>query len=212
MTRRPSTWIWGLWAGSFLLSVLCLGTFAWGILRDSNFRDVRAKVDLSTPGRLEQEFSVARLDERVLYLTSINHSPPFDVPFGGSASFQIIAPQGDTALAGVIDSKLGHLRPDNMDWSTLGSFQPDTRGRFRLIFEVAGPDSIFQGVNSGLVLRPNQPSVGMEGLITYAMVVPGGILLVVACCLSLLLHLRGGPRWPLFVTLASMVILLAAIP
>lgn len=199
---------WIAWGGCFALGLYLLGVFVAGLARDMDVRAVTIALDLARAGRTEQRFHVLRRDARVLYLSSVNHTPPFGEPFQGRLRVRVVDPSGDPALEATLDRSAGHRRPDNMEWSTLGRLTPDARGRWALVAEVVEPDPAFQGVRSEVRLRPDRPSVGMEGLITYAALFPGMFLLLGSMLVAGGLRRRGGPTWPLLLSVAPIVLLI----
>ena len=72
---------------------------------------------------------------------------------------------------------------------------------------VLEPDPAFETTQTHVKLYRMQDDPGMGGLMNYAVMIPGGILLLGALLLSIPLA-RGGSRGPLLLTLSAGVLVL----
>lgn len=192
------------WILANLAGLAFLSVFGYGLYRDGESRDVKIPVSLGADGQHSESFRIWRSADRDLWLTSINHAPPFGIPFGGSVRVRLATGDGTVFHDSTYTTpEFVHERPDNMEWSDLGAVDPH-RGRWTLDVEVQG-DPRFEGVFSHVHLRVDRPSVGMGGIVTYVMLFPAKLLLFAGLVLSVFIDRRGGPRWPFMMSLIVVI-------
>lgn len=191
------------WLAALFLGLCALLIFLQGLQRDQHFGGPEIVLDLSRPSEWQrQSFRVWGDSQYTLYLTTVNHEPPFNVPFEGMIEVQVLDPQGRPLIENVMDGRLHHLRPDNMHWSNLAEMRLNTSPlrRWQLMARVIEGDPRFAGTHSTVLLRKAQAEPGMGGLVNYTMLFPALGLLLLAELLALALGWTGESWGPLLFT------------
>lgn len=198
-----------IWLAMLALGVLCIGLFIQGLVRDTRLGDPDLSVDLSQPSRTHHDFRLWRGGEYDLAVSSVNHVPPFKVPFTGSMNVVLTDADGRELINRILDSSSAHMRPDNMSWSLLDSLMLSRRivGQMRLSAVVGTGDQQFRGVTTTVHLRRRQYDPGMGGLVNYVVLLPGIIFMVLSGAAGLSVLQHGGSRAPLLITIALSVLL-----
>lgn len=213
MTKRGHLALWLGWVVSFGLAVACLAVLMQGFARDQRWGEPAIEVDFSRgSGWQSERFRIWGEHDFRLLISSVNHDPEyvgrylfadFEVRITGKdgrslfsrlyrgEAFDYQVPDGYT------DLQLETIRIKGRPW------QPG-----ELQVRVREPDPAFATTRSEIKLWKDRPQVGMGGLMNYAMMVPGAVLLFVALVLAALLAARGS-KWPLLVTIAALLALAA---
>lgn len=209
--KRP-TFLLVAWTFSFVLALVCIGIFAQGVIRDHRVGQPVIEVDFSEPsGWKEERFRVWGEDSYKLFISSVNHDPEF-VGRHLVADFQvrIDGAQGNTVFAREYYGEyLMHKVPNGYGDTALAEINisgwPWQQGV--LAVRVTEPDPAFRTTRSELKLWKVQRDVGMGGLINYAMLLPGILLLLLAFAFAVPLA-RRGHKWPLIVTASVLILFL----
>lgn len=193
------------WLGALTFSLACFGLFARAVYLDHHVGEPRITVDFSRAGDWETAgFRVWKEEPHILWLTTVNHDPPFDVPLRGRLGVRIRDPHGALVLDRTFEgTEIDHRRPDNMTWTRLAELDLEgTAWRsWRLEARVTETDPGFASSGfSTVLIRPDRPSRGMGGLIFYALPIPGFLFLLAAFGLAAWTWKADGVRWPLPVT------------
>jgi hypothetical protein len=100
----------------------------------------------------------------------------------------------------------GHSVPRNYGDVTLDTVEVDDWPfrRWALLVRVLDGDPGFENVRSEIKLRKVGPELGMGSLMNYAMIVPAGILLILATLIAVPLA-RANSRTPLILSLPSLL-------
>ncbi|MEX2110140.1 MAG: hypothetical protein WD802_06035 [Gemmatimonadaceae bacterium] len=203
-TLLHTVWLLALLAGLF-----CAGFFFQGVIRDQRIGDPDLSLDLSKPSSSAREFRPWRGGWYDLAVSSVNHTPPFGVPFQGKLEIALFDGSGREMLKRLLDSSMTHPRPSNMSWTQLDSVKLE-----RTIFDpmtlsarVVAADARFAGVMTRVHLRKRQYDPGMGGMVNYIMLAPGILSLVVALGIGANMAGRGWGPGPLRLTIAVTVIL-----
>jgi hypothetical protein len=166
----------GLWLVLMALSLTASIIFVQGIRRDLHVGDPEIAVDLSQPSNwVRKSFRVSRDGSYTMFLSSVNHTPPFDVPFAGTLAVRILDPTGVAVFERRYERcSIDHMRPDNMHWTTLQQLTLAEAGRKTWMLEVrvVRPAPAFAGVTSRVGLRKARYDPGMGGLVNYVMPIP----------------------------------------
>ncbi len=198
--------LWGAWAVSFGLALLCSLIFVQGLLRDTRAGEPVIPLDLSKQSDWQSmPFRVWRDGTYMLFVSSVNHDPRFiGAPFAGDLEVAILDPDGRTFFARrFAGSEMNHTVPSNYGDSRLAMLELSDWPihRWTLKARVLSADPRFETTRSQLKFWRQRYDPGMGGLINYAMIFPAGIFLLIAFFSALSLA-SSGRRWPLFVTLA----------
>ena len=202
--------LWGTWIASFTLALSCMVVFIQGVLRDNRAGEPVIQIDLSAvTDWVSVPFRVWGKDTYTLFISSVNHDPKFvGVPLAADFEVAIIAPDGKVFLRQVYSAgSVNHTLPSNYGDSRLGTLELNGRPfrQWTLKARVLKPDPRFKTAYTEVKFWKNRYDPGMGGLINYVMIIPAGILLVLAFFTSLSLAAKG-PRAPVFITLTGGVI------
>lgn len=212
MKSKKHVALWIGWILAFGLALVCITVLLLGVARDARWGEPAIAVDFSkASGWQSERFRVWGEETFTLLVSSVNHDPEFVGRFL-TADFQVrilgaddqpvldrlyrgealdyLVPQGYT------DLQLATLEIKGRPW------RPGT-----LQVRVREPDPAFKTTRSELKLWKERPNVGMGGLINYAMMVPGAVMLILALVLASVLASRGR-KWPLFATIALLLALI----
>lgn len=197
-------WMFTLFAGLF-----CLGVFIRGLVRDSRTGQPSVAIDLSRPSTGSETFRVWREGEYGLAISSVNHTPPFDVPFRGIVEVRLSDAEGRDVLKRIVDGgSTQHVRPDNMSWTPLDSIRlvRNLASPMTLTARVLRPDPQFAGVATLLHLRLRQNDPGMGGLVNYVALFPGILFLAAAVGLAIIISQRNLSAVPLVLTVGLVLV------
>lgn len=212
MTRWKRRTLLISWGGALVLALVCFGVFAQGLMRDYYTGDAVIRFDPTRAAEWRSaSFRVRGEGTYRLYIASVNHDPdPVGRLFRGRLEVEVRDPDGEPVLKRTYGAgTTGHRVPDNYGDSALASLrlQGWPLRAWHLRLRVLEGDSEFLTGRTELRLRRQRDDPGMGGLVNYAMIVPGGIALLIALVLSLPLA-RTGTRWPLIATAAAGLALL----
>lgn len=204
--------LWCAWGVAFGLAVACMGVVVQGVIRDTRAGDPVIPVDFAAkPHSAEASFRVWGRHTYDLLISSVNHdasivgrrlAAEFQVEIAdpdGHVVLQRTFPPGSTGLELPYDYGDVGLAALELDGSPLRSWT--------LRVNILESDPDFKSAQTHLKLYKQRYDPGMGGLMNYAMMVPGGVLLLVALALAIALA-RGGSRVPLLVTGAGGVLIL----
>jgi hypothetical protein len=200
-----------VWALLLALGVASGGIFVRGVIRDSHVGDPELAVDLARTSAWQRaSFRVWDSSRYALSLSTVNHVPPFGLPYRGAFEVVVRAPSGEPVLQrSFAGDSMQHVRPDNMHWSALDSLALDDRPwrSWELSVRVVRADPAFAGTRSAITLRKQRYDPGMGGMANYIMIVPAGVCLLLALVVSHALWTRTGAIAPLWTSVAALAIL-----
>ena len=204
MKARALLILWGL---SFVLTVGCFAVFNQGLVRDVYTGDPEEMFDPKAVSEwISDPFRVWGQGSYALYVGSVNHDPgPVGRPFTGAFEVRVTNPDDQIIFEKMYPpGSTGHRVPTNygdirLDTLTLddGPWRP-----WRLHARVVSGDPNFETTQTELRLRRQRYEPGMGGLMNYAMIIPGSILLFVSFLLALPLA-SSGKRFPLIATVLA---------
>jgi hypothetical protein len=205
--RRTLLIIWGL---IFFLAMGCLFLIAQGLIRDFYTGDPVAGIDpqissdwTAVPFRLWGKGSYD------LQISSVNHEPSsVGRLFRGEMQVRVKDPHERVVFertynAGVINHRVPNNYSDNQLASMVLDDWPLRQWRLEVRVTEGDPNFVTTG-KTEVRLRKQRYDPGMGGLMNYAMMLPGGVLLLIALFISVFLA-RGGSRWPLVATATSCI-------
>ncbi len=198
------------WLATLAVGVFCITLFLKGLMRDNRIGQPDVPVNLSSAASsASRDFRIWRAGEYDLTLSSVNHSPPFDVPFSGKLEVIVSGPDGHVLVHRIVDGSSAHMRPNNMSWTVLDSVRLERSlgKKSRLTARVIQPDPQFAGVTTTVHLRQRQYDPGMGGLVNFVMLFPGIVFMAVSFAIALSISHRGGGATPLWLTLIAGLIL-----
>ena len=198
-----------IWLVALLVGMFCTGLFLQGVIRDERIGDPDVSLDLSRHSRGSSEFRPWRGEWYDLAVSSVNHAPPFGVPFRGKVEIRLVDATGREVFARTLDSVGAHTRASNMSWTQVDSIRI-ARSFFRrmtLSARVVEPDSSFASVATRVHLRTRQYDPGMGGMMNYVMLAPAILSLTVAAGVGANMSGRGWGTGPLRVTFAIAAVL-----
>lgn len=194
------------WLATLGLGLFCLTLLLKGVIRDNRIGQPDVSVNLaSAASSAVNDFRIWRAGEYDVLLSSVNHSPPFDIPFGGKLDVTVSGPDGNVLVHRMLDSSSAHMRPNNMSWTLLDSVRLERRlaQKSRLTARVIQSDSQFSGVTTRVHLRLRQYDPGMGGLANYVMILPGILFVAISLGVALSISQHGGGKGPLWITLTA---------
>lgn len=197
------------WSVSFPLALACFAILAQGLMRDVYTGDPVVAFDPTKRSNwLSVPFRVWGKGAHALHISSVNHDPAVvGRRFEGELQVRVTDPARRPVLEkSYAPGAAGYRLPDNYGDAVFERLTLDgwPLHPWHLEMRVTKADPQFVTGRTELRLRKQRYEPGMGGLINYAMIVPGGILLLIALVLSLPLA-RAGTRWPLIATLAATV-------
>lgn len=213
MKSKKTILLWIGWALAFALAAACFAVLLQGVARDARWGQPAISVDFSeVSGWQSESFRVWGEETYTLSVSSVNHDPEYIDRFL-TADFRVRILGADeqpvldrlyrgetldhTVPRGYGDVRLATLNIKGKPW------RPGT-----LQVRVTEPDPAFRTTRSEVRLWKEQPELGMGGLVNYAMMVPGGIMLVLSFLFASMLASRGH-KWPLIAT-AMLVLAIVA--
>lgn len=199
-----------LWLATLAVGLFCITLFLKGLMRDNRAGQPDISVDLSSAASsASRDFRIWRAGEYDLMLSSVNHSPPFDIRFSGKLDLTVSGPDGRVLVHRIVDSSSAHPRPNNMSWTVLDSVRLERSlgQKSRLAARIIEPDSQFDGVRTTVHLRRRQYDPGMGGLANYIMLFPGILFIAIAFGVALAISQRGQGTKLLWITSAAVLIL-----
>lgn len=196
--------LWIGWALAFALAAACFAVLLQGVARDARWGQPAIPVDFSEVSAWQSaSFRVWSEDTYTLFVSSVNHDPEYIDRFL-TADFRVRILGADeqpvldrlyrgetldhTVPRGYGDVRLATINIKGKPW------RPGT-----LQVRVTEPDPAFRTTRSEVRLWKEQQDLGMGGLVNYAMLVPGGIMLVLSLLIASMLASRGR-KWPLIAT------------
>lgn len=212
MKSKKNILLWVSWALAFTLAVACFAVLLQGVARDMRWGEPAIPVDFSkASGWQSERFRVWGEDTYTLFVSSVNHDPEYVGRFlTADFRIRILGADGQPVLdqlyrgeafdhrvpEGYADLRLARIEIKGKPW------RPGT-----LQVSVREPDPAFRTTRSELKLWKDRAEPGMGGLINYAMMVPGAVMLILALVLSCALASRGR-KWPLIATVALILALI----
>ena len=199
-----------LWLAALAVGVFCITLFLKGLMRDNRTGQPDIAVDLSSAASsASHDFMVWSAGEYDLMLSSVNHSPPFDIPFSGKLELTVSGADGSVLSHRIVDNSSTHMRPNNMSWTVLDSVRLERSlgQKSRLTARVIQPDPQFAGVKTTVHLRLRQYDPGMGGLANYVILFPGIVFMAVSFAIALSIFHRDGGTKPMWVTMIAALIL-----
>lgn len=213
MRSAKSFALWTGWAVTFGLALACFIILIQGVMRDTRWGEPAIPVDFSeASGWHSESFRVWGKDTYTLFISSVNHDPELaGRHLTANFDVRILGADGEPVLNRLYYGEyLTHKVPQgygDLPLATLEiSGKPWRPGTLQV--RVREPDPAFRTTRSELKLWKEGSEVGMGGLLNYAFMFPGAVLLALALVLSGALA-RRGPKWPLVATLAVSAGLLA---
>lgn len=202
--RRALLISWGL---SYLLSVACFALLMQGVIRDSGFGNAAVRINPQAPSAwMAGSFRVWGGGTYGLGIESVNHDPALvGRHFAGVLAVRLRAPGGELAFEQTFfGASHDHRLPDNFSSTHLATVELKSwpLRPWRLEVRVLQGDPDFVAARTRVTLRRQDNEVGMGGLVSYAMIVPGGVFILLSLALALVLA-RKGSRIPLTVTGAT---------
>lgn len=208
------TFLYTLWLVTLVAGLFCIGIFIQGLVRDQRTGQPEMALDLSAPSSGgSRSFRLWRTGQYDLALSSVNHTPPFDIPFRGRLDVVLTDAAGREIVRRIVDSASApHMRPNNMSWTPLDSIHldRDVTGKMTLSARVLDPDPQFAGVRTRLHLRMRQYDPGMGGLVNYVALAPGILFLAIATGSAISIAGRGWGPLALRLTI-GLVVLVGAV-
>lgn len=196
--------LWVSWVLAFGLSLACFAALLSGVARDARWGEPAIPVDFSqVSGWQSESFRVWGEDTYTLFVSSVNHDPEYvDRFLTADFRVRILGADDQPVLDRLYRGEtLDHSVPQG--YADLLLARLDIRGKpwrpGKIQVRVSEPDPAFKTTRSELKLWKARPNVGMGGLINYAVMVPGGIMLVLSLVFASMLASRGR-KWPLIIT------------
>jgi hypothetical protein len=209
--------VWSAWALVFGLACACSIVFLQGMLRDMRAGDPALRVDFSSrPMPAEARFRVWGAQEYTLLIASVNHDTRvLNRPLNAGFEIEVVRPDGRAILRETYSpGATGHRVPLNYGDVKLAALQLEGSPLRQWVLRVSvhEPDPAFKTTQTHVKLHRTQYEPGMGGLMIYAIMIPGGILMLGALALSISLA-TGGSRLPLLITtsVVALVLLLPAV-
>lgn len=204
MTPRRKLILLSVWGALFTFGALCAGVFVHGVLRDHRVGEPVLEVDLGNHSHwLRTSFRVFGTGDYRLILSSVNHDPGLvGRPFDGRLQVQVADPSGRLVMDRLYGpATLEYRVPSNYGDRTLDllSLSGWPLRPWELRARIFDGDDDFRMVHSELKLWKERYDPGMGGMINYVMIIPAGVLLLMALLVSLPLF-RAGVRTPLVST------------
>ena len=205
--------LWTGWAASLVLALACFAVLLQGVLRDTRWGEPVIPLDFSqASGWKAETFRVWGEDRYALFFSSVSHDPEL----AGrhlTANFQvrILGPGGNVLLDHIYYGEyLDHVVPRGYGDTRLETLEirgkPWNPGTLQV--RVREPDPAFRTTRSELKLWRVRPDDGMGGLLNYAMMMPGAVLMLLALVFAGLLAARKA-IWPLITTLSAAALVVA---
>lgn len=203
------------WALVFVLGVAIATPVALGVRRDTRAGEVTIPVSLGEASALQtQSFRVWTAGAYNLFISTVNFDQArVGSKFTGEVRVIVSRPGGETLL----DRRFGpgtfeHSMPYNYGDTKLATI-PLHAARIRswtVSVEVTRADPSFTGVRSEIKLWRERTDLGMGGMITYVLIFPAIVFLLLAVVLSGVL-LRRGRRAPILVSVIAAAAFLLAV-
>lgn len=199
----------GSWTLLFVLGLVCAALFVQGVLRDTRYGEPVQRLELSAETDwLTTPFRVWGAGQHRLILSSVNHDDRLvGRTFNGEIEVRVVDPDGQVVLQRAYPTgSTRHSIPSNYGDVTLDTVEVDgwPFRQWELLVKVSDGDPGFENVRSDIKLRKVRPEVGMGGLINYAMIVPAGILLILATLVAVPLA-RSTRRAPLILSIVALL-------
>ena len=212
--RRPSGLLLAGWLLTLALGVSSAAVVVQGARRDMRSGEATIHLSLGQASDWEtRSFRVWSDGQYRLFVSTVNFDHPrVGLKFNGE--LQVVVRRGDGTT--LLDQRFGpetmdHRIPYNYGDARLGNL---TLGKARIrpwavSVRVTRADPQFAGVASEVKLWRERVDPGMGGMLTYVLILPALVLLLLAIVLSGALA-RRGRRWPLAISLAATGAFLAA--
>ena len=195
------------WMLVFVLGVVIATPVALGVRRDTRAGEVTIPVSLGEATAMQtQAFRAWTAGSYNLFISTVNFDQArVASKFSGEVRIVVRRPGGDTLL----DRRFGgatfaHSMPFNYGDTRLATIPLDA-ARIRpwtVSVEVTRADPSFAGVRSEVKLWRERPDLGMGGMITYVLIFPAIVFLLLAVVLSGVL-LRRGRTVPLVLSVVA---------
>src|SRR5688572_21922282 len=194
--RRPATLLMIGWAVVLTLGVWSATVVVLGVRRDARAGEVTIGLSLGEVSDWRTaSFRVWGDGRYTLFVSTVNFDRPrVGSKFGGEMHIVVRRPDGGTFF----DRRFGpgtmdHLMPYNYGDTTLANIPIET-ARIRswtVAVRVTRADPQFAGVSSEVKLWRDREDLGMGGLLTYVLIVPAVMFLLLAVFFSFVLARRG---------------------
>lgn len=203
----PSGWLLIGWALVFVLGVAIATPVALGVRRDARAGEVTIPVSLGEASAPQtQSFRVWNAGSYNLVISTVNFDRArVGSKFTGEVRIVLRRPDGDTLLDRRFDgATFAHSMPFNYGDAKLATISLDA-ARIRpwtVSVEVTRADPSLAGVRSEVKLWRERTDPGMGGMITYVLIFPAIVFLLLAVVLSGVL-LRRGRTVPLVLSVVA---------
>jgi hypothetical protein len=209
MTAASSRLLWAAWGLSFMLAVACAAVFFQGIIRDKRPFDPEIRLDLSTQSEwITTPFRVWGEKSYSLLIGSVSHDPArVGRPLTAELEVRVLDPNDQVVFYRAYPpGETEHTIPNNYGDVRLATLKLSdwTLRSWALQVRVTEPDPGFASVRSTLRLYEQRSHLGMGGLVTYAMIIPAGILMLLALVLAVFIA-RHSSRLPLLATVLASI-------
>jgi len=199
----------GSWAILFVSALACAAVVVQGVLRDTRYGEPVQRLELSAgTDWLVTPFRVWGAGRHRLILSSVNHDDGLvGRSFDGEIEIRVVDSDGRVVLQRPYPpGSTGHSVPSNYGDVILDTVEVDDWPfrRWELLVRVSDGDPDFENVRSEIKLRKVRAEVGMGGLMNYVMIVPAGILLILATLVAVPLA-RAISRTPLILSVLSLL-------
>ncbi|HEX2281059.1 MAG TPA: hypothetical protein VHG52_04775 [Thermomicrobiales bacterium] len=199
----------GSWAILFVSALAFAALVFQGVLRDTRYGEPVQRLELAADTDwLATPFRVWGAGRHRLILSSVNHEARLvGRSFDGEIEVRVVDPDGRVVLQRAYPpGSTGHSVPANYGDVTLDAVDLDDWPfrRWALLVRVSDGDPGFEDVRSEIKLRKERPDLGMGGMINYVMIVPAGILLILATLVAVPLA-RMNTRTPLILSVLSLL-------
>jgi hypothetical protein len=212
--RRPSGFLLAGWVLTLAIGVSSAAVVVRGARRDARAGEATIQLSLGHASDWQtRSFRVWSDGQYTLFVSTVNFDQPrVGSKFSGEMQVVVRQPDGTTLL----DQRFGpetmdHRMPYNYGDTQLSNL-PLGAARIRpwtVAVRVTRADPQFAGVASEVKLWRERVDPGMGGMLTYVLIVPAVMLLLLAVVLSAALA-RRGRKWPLAISLVVTVAFFAA--
>jgi hypothetical protein len=205
--RRPSGWLLIGWALVFALGVTVAVPVVLGLRRDTRAGEVTVPLSLGeVSAPRTRSFRVWTAASLTLFISSVNFDQSrVGSKFRGELHVVIHHPDGTTFFERRFNpDTVDHRMPYNYGDTKL-AIVPIAAARIRpwtLSVQVTRADPQFAGVRSELKFWREHADPGMGGMITYVLIFPAIVLLLLAVVLAIVL-LQRGRTVPLAISIAA---------
>lgn len=213
MNPRKQQLHWLAWIATFGLAVFCAAIVVKGVLRDRRTGEPVLAIDLA---RLSDwastRFRVWGEGRYLLFISSVNWDSTFvGTSLDAAIEVAVIDPAGHPVFARVFPpGSTDHVLPMNYGDSRLAEVPLNDWPvrQWTLKARVLTPDERFRTARTQVKFWKQRYDPGMGGMMNYLMIVPAGVLMVLAFATALSLF-RSGRRIPMVATVVAAALLVA---